>query len=359
MAYDDADIGRPKAAIPKNFQPPPESRGRLTNDFLSVDSLRESTPLQGSETAVAMVDYRAADDSRERHNLGMNFLADAADNPDAANPGFLLPGALANAHAARVAQSEQRQRDDDRRFIISQIEARNRQIAENLKRLEILDKQETALQDHLARLRRGEKAELDEDGKLENKDAEAAVREYEERYGVTVNRNDAAQIAVILQGVRDQKILIRRDNERLAAENEQDRQSAIRMGADPASIPATVKALETTDAGRRSLNNATAKIESAEVRIAAVEARAFDETTKARAVSAATIQNPDDGFAASVAVPVAISAVSAASKSDPTNLGQAPDAGKAFETVAMRAATVSATRSPEPLPGEKPPVAKA
>lgn len=246
----DAELDRLKSAIPELYQPAQGAGGRLTNDFSSVDSLRESTPLQGSEL--------------ERFNLGMGFLADAATDPDASNPNFLLTGSMAVARDAQIAQTEQHKRESERRFVIAQlreqIEARNRQIEENLKRYAALERQDSALSQHLDRLRRGEKADLDTNGKLRDAEAEAAIREYEDRYGVTVDRNDADQIAVILQGIRDEKLRIMRENEDLAADNERDRKLAIDMGAKPESIPATVTTLEASQAGQRSLDNTTTKL---------------------------------------------------------------------------------------------------
>ncbi len=163
-----------------------------------------------------------------------------------------------------MARQERERREAERRYVIAslieQIEARNRQIAENLERLEVLAKQESALQRQIDRLRRGEEPTRNPDGSLRDEDAEAAVREYEDRYGVTLDRTDADQVALVLQGVRDEQLRIRRENEDLAADNARDREMALNMGANPDSIPATVQALESTNAGRRSLDNATAHL---------------------------------------------------------------------------------------------------
>jgi hypothetical protein len=120
MPIDSGDIERLKAAIPKDFQPPPTIRGRLTSYFLSVDSLRESTPLQGSETdPVNDVDRRAAADARERYNLGMGFVT---GNTGLAAPGFILSGAQVAIQNAQVAEVEQRKHDDER-FALDQMNA--------------------------------------------------------------------------------------------------------------------------------------------------------------------------------------------------------------------------------------------
>lgn len=112
MARDDAETGRPKAAIPDNFQPAPGTGSRLSNHFLSVDSLRESTPLQGSE-----IDRTAQE--RDRHNRGAAFVAGDSDQ---AAPGFLLTGAQATARKSHMTVIEQRKRDDER-FASDQMKA--------------------------------------------------------------------------------------------------------------------------------------------------------------------------------------------------------------------------------------------
>ena len=342
MARDDADIDRLKAEIPDRYQPPRDAGGMLTNQFSSVDSLRESTPLQGSGPS-----------ERDLHNLGLRFVAASADNPNQTSPGFLLSGALASALQIQIAKTERGKHDDEQRFVlaqlISQIEARNRQIEENIKRLAILDRQETALQEQLARLRSGEKAELDENGRLRNKDAEAAIHEYEQRYGVTVDRNDGAQIATILRGVQDEKLYLQRDNERLERENEQDRQLAIRMGADPASIPATVRTAQETDAGRRSVNAATASLDSYELKRRVVDAKPFDANDRALALEEIANQATDFEETAQVIVPAG---VSAASQVEPAPIKGAPDAAKAFGAATANA-VANTVIEPEPA-GKQP-----
>ncbi len=246
MAFDAKDIARIKARIPEHFQPPHEADGTLSNAFFSVDPLHEAAALHAREL--------------ERHNLGMAAL----DNPNLAGSNVILSGSHTSAKAQRITREERKKREADQREvieqIIAQIEARNREIAENLARLEELDAQEAALNDQIARLQRGEQLERDADGHLKNKDAEKAIREYEERYGVKVDRTDAAQLAIILRGVRDEQQKVRRDNETLIEANERDRQLAIRMGADPASISATVTKLEQSAEGQRSVDKATAEM---------------------------------------------------------------------------------------------------
>ncbi|MCP1469485.1 vacuolar-type H+-ATPase subunit I/STV1 [Sphingobium sp. OAS761] len=216
---------------------------------------------------------------------------------DTTNPGFLLNGSAAAIHQAHVESVKRREDDKERQHviqqIIDQIEARNRQIAENLERIDALSKQETALDRHLADLREGRKAELDENGALRDKAAEQAVREYEKRYGVKVDRNDPDQIAIILQGIRDEKLRIIRENEDLAADNERDRKLAIDMGAKPESIPATVRTLETTAEGQRSVNSATAKLERVEDRTAVADTILSEDD---RELGHAAVAGVDEGF---------------------------------------------------------------
>ena len=282
MGFDPADIERIKAAVPDKHQPPPHAGGRLSNDFFSVDSLRESTALQGSEF--------------ERHQRGMAFVN--GGDGETANPGFLLNGSAAAIHQAHVESVKRREDDKERQHvlqqIIDQIEARNRQIAENLKLIDALSKQESALDRHLANLREGKKAELHENGALRDKAAEQAVRDYEKRYGVKVDRNDPDQIAIILQGIRDEKLRIIRENDDLAADNERDRKLAIDMGAKPESIPATVRTLNQSEAGKQSLDQAAALTDSDAVKRQIVDAR-FDDPAN-HALAAEAIDNADSGF---------------------------------------------------------------
>lgn len=98
MAFSDAEIELLKAAVPDDHKPPPEAAGKLTNGFLTIDLLRKSIPLQGSEI--------------DRHNLGIGFIENAAADPDTANPSFVLTGAQATARDLRIEQGERKERDN-------------------------------------------------------------------------------------------------------------------------------------------------------------------------------------------------------------------------------------------------------
>jgi hypothetical protein len=111
---------------------------------------------------------------------------------------------------------------------------------------------------------------------------------------VRVDRGNTDQIAIILQNVRDEQVRLRRSNEDLAADNERDRQLARDMGADPRSIPATVRSLERTEDGRRSLNAATAALERDDLKQSVIAAKGYDAADTAFAMDNRV--SDDSGF---------------------------------------------------------------
>ena len=125
MARDDADIDRAKSGVPEIHRPR-HAAGALTNHFSSVDSLRESTPLQGSEIA-----------ERERFNLGMGFIG--RDSSETA-PGFILSGAIAAARAVQITATEKRKNEDER-FALGQMkQALEQRLAELDREIAAIDK---------------------------------------------------------------------------------------------------------------------------------------------------------------------------------------------------------------------------
>ncbi|QDX25735.1 hypothetical protein FPZ54_06685 [Sphingomonas suaedae] len=112
MALDAADIERLKAAVPADHRPPRDASGRLTNHFSSLDSLRESNALQGSEL--------------DRFNYGTAFVG--SSDEDAANPNFLLTGGHAIARAVQTERQEREKRKDSD-FIFDQV---RQQLAQRL-----------------------------------------------------------------------------------------------------------------------------------------------------------------------------------------------------------------------------------
>lgn len=96
MALDASEIERLRAAIPDTHKPPNNTGGLLSHRFeAQVDPAHETSVARDSEL--------------EQHNLGMAFLADAAANPDTANPNFRLTGGLA---AIRALDTEKRQHEE-------------------------------------------------------------------------------------------------------------------------------------------------------------------------------------------------------------------------------------------------------
>ena len=84
------------------------------------------------------------------------------------------------------------------RYHFEQMERLLEQIAGDRERLEELDRQEQALKAVIAKYQQTGEIDLDKDGRLDNKHAEAAVREYEERTGKKVDRSDPAIYALLL-----------------------------------------------------------------------------------------------------------------------------------------------------------------
>lgn len=105
MAFDAGDIEKIRARVPANHQPP-QAAGLLSNVFSSVDSRGESTALQGNETGA--VDRAAHASEQQRFHLGMGLI----DDPHAAAPGFILPGALATLLADRTEKKEREEREE-------------------------------------------------------------------------------------------------------------------------------------------------------------------------------------------------------------------------------------------------------
>ena len=124
MGFDPADIERIKAAVPADHRPSPHAGGQLSSAFFQVDSLRESTALQGSEF--------------ERHQLGMAFLDNGDD--EAANPNFLLTGAQAKVRAERIERQHRKERDEQRQFLADLHDVLDRRLAALNAELEAIDR---------------------------------------------------------------------------------------------------------------------------------------------------------------------------------------------------------------------------
>ncbi|MEI9849880.1 MAG: hypothetical protein WDN24_02265 [Sphingomonas sp.] len=93
MAFHANDIARLKAGIPDSFQPR-DASGALSQRFRDLQTF----------------------------NMGLAFVS-GADDPETANPGFLLPGALLRAREARTEQKRKDEREKSDRFSMAQAKA--------------------------------------------------------------------------------------------------------------------------------------------------------------------------------------------------------------------------------------------
>lgn len=157
MALDASEIERLRAAVPDMHRPPRDAGGLLSHRF-------------GVEVDPAYDVHSASASELERHNLGLAFLADAAANPDTANPNFRLTGGLAAVRAVEMAKEEHEKREDwefaldrarealDRRLaaLDAELAAIDQRLEEIRQRREAIGEEMEAL-DELTRLKRSGK----------------------------------------------------------------------------------------------------------------------------------------------------------------------------------------------------------
>jgi TolA-binding protein len=113
MPIDSGDIERLKAAIPKDFQPPPTFRGRLTSYFLSLDSRGASNLIPGSDI-----------NARDRLNLEMKFVG----SDDSQAPSFILSGAAATLAKRQIDKRNEDHRREERTAFARMMDALNARI---------------------------------------------------------------------------------------------------------------------------------------------------------------------------------------------------------------------------------------
>jgi len=251
---------------------------------------------QEFDDAVGAVDERAHNIEHTLANLSMD-----ADSETVGSGYRAL-----NSSPDKVARSpeEKRRRDEYartlREAIQRQIEANNEQIEANNIRLAELTGEASALERLLTALRRGEEADIDAQGRLRDAEAEVAIRTYERKYGVTIDRADAGQIDLVLKDVLDEMDWIRRDNERLERDNELLASEGARMDADPSHIPEFVAGtLEAS--GVSEVTTATFAMKSADTRLRVLTELQLDEATRATAERAIT--DADSFFQSSIEAP--------------------------------------------------------
>ncbi len=90
-------------------------------------------------------------------------------------------------------------------LMIDDIKSTQQKIKENTDRLEKLDRYEEALTGVIESIENGGEVALNPDGSLQDADAEAAVKEFEENYGRSVDRTDPEALSEVLEFVRTEK----------------------------------------------------------------------------------------------------------------------------------------------------------
>jgi len=125
--------------------------------------------------------------------------------------GGLLEG-LGRANAfldrKRADQADRRSSEDQRKdstallLLINEIQD---QLTELTAEYQRYDEAGNALDDFIAALESGEAPELNEDGSLKNEKAEALIREYEEKFGVAVDRTDPEALKAVAEYIKEKK----------------------------------------------------------------------------------------------------------------------------------------------------------
>lgn len=201
-------------------------------------------------------------------NIGMKDMADGQDdrNLNTGRIARIVSGGSENAAARREKERRRRGGDISTQLLLqqqleNQIAANNEQITRNNERLEVLDRYQSGLERHLEKLKNGEAIERNEDGSLKDADAETAIREHEEKYGVTVDRTDADKVQNILSGYQQEDQAIRRDNERLEAKNSEYTALGRELDRNPndPGVRARIERELQSDSGTRGVAKASAE----------------------------------------------------------------------------------------------------
>ncbi len=232
MAITQADIVAIKDRIPPQFKPAEyhTSSAEFTENAADTGAARPiatvNLSLDAPDDPVSTPHRIEREQIKQDIFIGMKDMADGQDVV-ALNTGRqarVVSGGSENAKEAKLRRNRASGGDLLTHLLLQQqldaaIAANNEQIARNNQRLAVLDRYQTGLERHLDKLDSGEEIELNEDGSLKNADAEAAIREYEDKYGVKVDRTDLDSVRHVLRGVQAETDFIRRDNERLEQEN--------------------------------------------------------------------------------------------------------------------------------------------
>jgi len=121
-------------------------------------------------------------------------------------------------HAAVSKDKEKRQKDDqssdsDTNLHFAELIADlERQVRANNERIELLNQYHHALSDHLQKLLNGEEIEVNSDGSLRDEMAEAAIREYEEKYGQVIDRYDPGEVKGAIDSFDAENQYLRKEN---------------------------------------------------------------------------------------------------------------------------------------------------
>lgn len=158
------------------------------------------------------------------------------------------------------------------------------QLADIDHRLGELSHQKTALGNVLADIRSGKGPDLDADGTLKDKKAEAAIREYERKHRTKIDRGNDAQVSKVFQDIGDQEQQLTKQR------GDVERGIKARLeGAAPGAQTRAVISEARAATDENDFNSGVAAVASVETRSEVVKARAFDTRTEQVAID--LIQN--------------------------------------------------------------------
>ena len=248
---------------------------------VAVMSLRnafDGPALGAAEPAVSAVH------KQEHAKVEEQLLAGGGENSSVAGRIETGAGAAQAASSGSKAAEEEKARKKGMDNVVllamlDQIADLNNQIAANNERIEELERQEAGLEQTIEDMENGKPVVDEETGELKNKDAEAAVKEYEQKHGVKVDRTNPDVLKEILGGVRAEKQVLEKSNDDLAVEVEQREF----LANNPEELARRGNATQE----ERDINNgAVSDLESDEEQVEMVQARDFDEVTEQIAVDA-------------------------------------------------------------------------
>ena len=266
-------------------------------------SLADTPDIHGNHEDVGLVDELARAE-RDRVD-GYTQLASV-------NGGELNRSIIGNE--ARLREGSGRNSGNERRARRAARDFTDQLLMQEIARLDLqiaaLDRRIDHLGDYIAR---GE-VEVGKDGKLTDEDAEKALREYEERTGRKIDRNDAQ---AVLDALHNQHLLLMQQRDQYQAERDrlEKAQERLETAATPEQREAIVRDLDLPDV-------ATAIARSSSDEVTRDSHEALGSTQTEEHVASEVLTPTDDlSFMVGSAAP-AVSAASAVDGATPVNSGK-------------------------------------